>query len=278
MKVSYDKESVPIFSFADSELGFIQNTIIRFVERFTGQPTIRKIYSDYMNSNRPYRLFWQDSVDRLKLKVKLSHDEGAYIPEKGPLLVIANHPFGIIDGVILCSEISKKRDDYKIITHKVLRQSPAVKHQILPINFEESDDAVKTNIETRKAAIKQIESGGVIILFPAGAISIPRGFFGTAIDTNWKTFAAKLANIENTTVLPVFFEGKNSLTYTTLRKVSVTLGYSLMFREVRRRINTTIKATMRKPIPHDKIKSFGNRNELMAFLREKTYNGSQCED
>ena len=198
-------------------------------------------------------------------------DTGAYIPETGRLLVIANHPFGVIDGLILCSEISKIRQDYKIITHQVLRQAPAVQHQILPIDFDETEEALRTNMQTRKDAMRQIKDNGAVILFPSGAISRAPKVIGPATESEWKTFAAKLAQIEDTTILPVFFNGQNSISYMAARKMSQTLGYSLMFREIVRRIGTRVDVTIRKPINTSDLARFENRNEITAYLRALTY-------
>jgi len=265
------QERIPIFSFADGEMGPISNALIRGIERFTGQPKIKKIYLDYVNDERPNHLFWQDAVDRLALRVNMHFDTGAYIPKTGRLLVIANHPFGVIDGLILCSEISKIRQDYKIITHQVLRQAPAVQHQILPIDFDVTEEALRTNMQTRKDAVRQIKDDGAVILFPSGAISRAPKVIGQATESEWKTFAAKLALIEDTTILPVFFNGQNSISYMAARKMSQTLGYSLMFREIVRRIGTRVDVTIRKPISTADLAHFENRNEITAYLRALTY-------
>lgn len=265
------EHSTPIFSFANGEMGPVSNAFIRGVEKITGQPRIKKLYLDYVNDERPNNLFWQDAVDRLQLSVNAHYDDGAYIPKTGRLLVIANHPFGVIDGLIACSEISKIRDDYKIITHQVLRQAPAVMHQILPIDFDTTEEALKTNMETRRGAMAQVNEGGALILFPSGAISMPKNIMGQAADADWKTFAAKIAQIEDTTVLPIFFNGQNSLSYFLARRMSQTLGYSLMFHEIRRRIGTSVDVHIRKPITPDELKAYKNRNDLTSFLRARTY-------
>lgn len=265
------EHSTPIFSFANGEMGPVSNAFIRGVEKITGQPRIKKLYLDYVNDERPNNLFWQDAVDRLQLSVNAHYDDGAYIPKTGRLLVIANHPFGVIDGLIACSEISKIRDDYKIITHQVLRQAPAVMHQILPIDFDTTEEALKTNMETRRGAMAQVNEGGALILFPSGAISMPKNIMGQAADADWKTFAAKIAQIEDTTVLPIFFNGQNSLSYFLARRMSQTLGYSLMFHEIRRRIGTSVDVHIRKPITPDELKDYNNRNDLTSFLRARTY-------
>ena len=265
------EETTPIFSFADGEMGPISNALIRGIERVTGQPKIKKIYLDYVNDERPDHMFWQDAVDRLALRVNMHFDPGAYIPKTGRLLVVANHPFGVIDGLILCSEISKIRPDYKIITHQVLRQAPAVRHQILPIDFDETEEALRTNMQTRKDAMHQIRENGALILFPSGAISRAPKVIGQATESEWKTFAAKLALIEDTTILPVFFNGQNSVSYMAARKMSQTLGYSLMFREIVRRIGSRVDVTIRKPIHTADLSHFEDRNEITAYLRALTY-------
>lgn len=269
--IDISNEPTPIFSFADSELGPISNALIRGLERYTGQPLIKQLYFDYIEDDRPNALFWQDAVKRLNLTVDLKMDPGAFIPKTGRLLVVANHPFGVIDGLILCSELSKVRSDYKIITHQVLRQAPAVMHQILPIDFEETEAALKTNMQTRKEAMQQIKDGGALVLFPAGSISLAPNLIGTAEDLEWKTFSARLASIEDTTILPVFFNGQNSLSYMIARNISMTLGYSLMFREICQKIGTTIDVTIRKPITSDELKHFDNRNDIAKHLRDLTY-------
>ena len=265
-----DQVKTPIFSFADGEMGAVSNAVIRGLEICTGQPKIKKLYLDYVDDDRPHELFWQDAVNRLDLKVNLKFEDGAKIPKTGRLLVIANHPFGVIDGLILCSELSKIRQDYQIITHQVLRQAQAVMHQILPIDFDTTEEALRTNMHTRKAAVKQVEDGGALVLFPAGAISLAPKVIGKAEDAEWKNFVAKIASIENTTIVPVFFEGQNSLSYMLARKMSQTLGYSLMFREICRRIGTRVDVTVRKPVTTQDLQNFDTRADVTNHLRALT--------
>ena len=267
------RQQVPIFSFANGELGVLSSGVIRTLEKITGQPKIKRLYLDYVDDGRPDHLFWQDAVARLELTTHVHKERGAVIPKSGPLLVIANHPFGVIDGLILCAELSKVRQDYKIITHRVLRQAPAVMHQILPIDFSETETALATNLETRKAAIQQIKNGGALVLFPSGGISLAPKVLGTAVDVEWKTFVARLALVPGTTTVPMYFSGQNSLVYMMARRMSLTLGYALMFREIRRRIGSRVDVTIRKPVTADQLKAMGDRNQVTGYLRRLTYGG-----
>jgi len=263
--------SHPIFSFANGEMGPVASGFIRAMEKVTGQPKIKKIYFDYVDDGRPNEMFWTDALERLKIEYQLHNPLRTVIPEKGRLLVIANHPFGVIDGLVLCSMISQVRQDYRIITHQVLRQAPAVMDKILPIDFAETPSALATNLETRNEALKFLKSEGVVIIFPAGGISLAPKFIGPAFDSEWKTFAAKLATQQDTTILPFYFNGRNSVLYQMARRMSVTLGYSLMFREICKQMNKQVDVTMRKPITNADLAAFSTRQDVTDFMRKRTY-------
>ena len=159
----------PIFSFANGELGMVSNHFIRSIEKITGQPRIRKIYFDYVNDELPPQNFWSDALRRLDISIDLtrSYVDGiaASIPATGQVLVIANHPYGVIDGLVLCALMAEVRQDYKIITHRILRQAPAVMDKILPVDFDETEAALANNLKTRADAAKYLKNGGAVIVF-----------------------------------------------------------------------------------------------------------------
>ncbi len=267
-------ERHPIFSFADGEMGPLANWFIRSLERFTGQPKIKKLYLDYVDDERPPELFWQDALGRLGIEIQLESEGNIQIPETGPVLIIANHPFGVVDGLTLCALVSQVRQDYKIITHRVLRQAPAVMDKILPIDFDETEEALRTNLETRRDAVKMLDNRGVVVIFPSGAISVAKKVVGQAQDPEWKKFTAKLATRKGVTVLPFFFKGKNSSLYQMARRVSVTLGYSLMFREICKKMYKPVSVIMRKPVTPEMISAIDDKDALTQYLRDAVY-GSQ---
>ena len=263
--------SHPIFSFADAEMGPIASHIIRSVEKISGQPKIRKLYFDYVDDDLPAANFWSDALDRLGITIDLSREDGAFIPANGPVVAVANHPYGVIDGLVLCSLMSQVRSDYKIITHRVLRQAPATKDMILPIDFDETEAALATNLETRIAATQHLKNDGAVIIFPAGTISLAPKLIGDAYDIEWKSFAAKLATHRDTVTVPFLFDGRNSVLFQAARRLSQTLGYSLMFREICKLMGTTVSLTMRKPIDSGDLRKIGNRKEVAKHLRDITY-------
>ena len=252
-------------------MGPLSNKIIRSLERATGQPKISRLYFDYVSENLHPSRFWSDALDRLGISINLQREQNAEIPETGRVVAVSNHPYGVIDGLVLCALMAEVREDYKIITHRVLRQAPTVMDKILPIDFDETEAALANNLQVRSDAMAHLKNDGAIIIFPAGAISLAPHLFGNAYDLEWKTFAAKLATQKNTTTVPFYFDGRNSVLYQMARRVSQTLGYSLMFREICKLMGTSVNITMRNPIDSNMLKALGNRALATDYMRRKTY-------
>ena len=113
------------------------------------------------------------------------------ISKKGPLIIIANHPYGIIDGLILCSLVSNKRDDFKIMTHETLKFLPQLEKFILPVDFSDNKkETIKQNINTAKNAISHLKNDGALIIFPSGSVSTAKSLKSDAKDDEWKLFPA----------------------------------------------------------------------------------------
>ena len=264
-------EEHPVFSFADAEMGAISNKIIRSLERVTGQPKISQLYFDYVSENLNPSNFWSDALDRLGIAINLQREQYAHIPKTGRVVAVSNHPYGVIDGLVLCALMAEVREDYKIITHRVLRQAPAVMDKILPIDFDETEAALANNLKVRSDAMAHLKNDGAIIIFPAGSISLAPRLFGSVYDLEWKTFAAKLAEQKNTTTVPFYFDGRNSILFQMARSFSQTLGYSLMFREICKKMGTSVNITMRNPVSSETLKALSNRMLAADYMRRKTY-------
>lgn len=266
-----DTSSHPVFSFANGELGPVANRFIRSVEKVTGQPKIKKLYFDYVEADLNPANFWTDALDRLGISIDLHTEDGATIPKTGPTVIIANHPYGVIDGLVLCALMSNVRQDYKIITHRVLRQAPATMDKILPIDFDETDAALANNLQTRRDAEAFLAGGGAVVIFPSGAISLADNLVGAARDPEWKNFAAKLATKPGTVTVPFLFDGQNSPLFMAARKLSLAFAYSLMFREIVKLMGTSVSLTMRRPVTAEFLQAQGTRKDITQYLRCKTY-------
>ncbi len=261
------------FTFATAEVSRLGQLFIMITELLTGKLKLKKLYDQYISENRPPEYFWDDAISKLKLKIITNFQEGSYIPKKGKLIVIANHAFGVADGVSICSVISKVRQDYKMITHKVLRQADAVKEKILPIDFNETKEALLTNINTRKEAETVLQNEGVIVLFPSGRIATKKnlGKHTKADDGEWKQWVSKLILKTKSPVLPIYFDGQNSQWYHMANKLGLTFRYSLCMYELKRKIGDDIYMYFGSLIPYENVVKIGDIIEITKYLRSVTY-------
>ena len=261
------------FTFASAEVNIFGQLFIMIIELLTGKLKLKKLYDEYLIENRPPQYFWDDAVSKLDLKLQTNFQEGSYIPTKGKLIVIANHAFGVADGVSICSVISKVRQDYKMVTHKVLRQADAVKNKILPIDFNETKEAILTNINTRKEAEKVLLNNGVLVLFPSGRIATKKNLKKNtkADDGEWKQWVSKLILKTKSPVLPIFFDGQNSQWYHIANKLGLTFRYSLCMYELKRKIGDNIYMYFGSLISYDELMKIGEIRKITSYLRSVTY-------
>ena len=236
------KKNNVAFTFASSEVSKISQIIIQITELLTGKLTLKRLYDEYLEENNPPENFWKDALKKLKLNLIVNFHSQENIPKQGRLIIVANHVFGVADGLSICSMLSEIRQDYKMITHKVLRHADAVKEKIIPIDFNDSKKAIKNNIEARKSALDMLNNNGVIVIFPSGTIATKPslGMKIKATEVDWKQFTAKLAIRTNSPILPIFFEGQNSQLFHIANKIGQTFRYSLMMYELKRKIGDVI--------------------------------------
>ena len=261
------------FTFASTEVNFLSQQFIKIIELLTGKIKLKKLYAQYLLENNPPENFWNDAVKKLKFNLQTNYREGSVIPRSGRLIIVANHAFGVADGVSLCSVVSNIRQDYKMITHKVLRQADAVKEKIIPIDFSPHRSAMLANINARKEAEKVLQNDGVIVIFPSGQIATKDDLKlkTKAHDGDWKQFVSKLVIKTKSPVLPSYFEGQNSQLYHIANKMGQTFRYSLLMYELTRKIGDTINLHFGKVIPFSDFEKIGNLIEITKHIRNKTY-------
>jgi len=260
------------FSYADPNDPIHRKALIRSIEFVSGQPYLYNIYREYQRNPERWDSFWDGCVDLLKLDIQYDEEKIKKIPSEGPLMIVANHPFGVLDGLVICWLTSKIRSEFKVLTHSLLLRASETKDFLLPIDFSENKNAMITNLETRKTARKILDEGGTIVVFPGGTVSTTKKFYNkTALDPSWRNFTSRLIKRSKPTILPLHFTGQNSFLFQTASHLSETLRSSLLFHEVKRRINTKVPVIIGDPISYSDIDENLSNTELSEYLRNTTY-------
>jgi putative hemolysin len=229
------------------------------------------MYEEYTRLARPPELFWEDAIAALKLEVEIVRGSIRSLAPTGPQIVIANHPYGVIDGIIICQLVAQVRSDYKVMTHSILYQAPEVRSHIIPIDFSGSEEALAHNLRSRREAHRTLADGGVVIVFPAGGVATARTLAGPALDKPWGTFTAQLALRSSAHVLPVHFSGQNSRLYQLASQINLTFKLSLLFHEVRNKIGRRFPVAIGQPVPNSLIQAIGDLRAITDYLNAATF-------
>ena len=247
--------------------------VIRALENATGRLKLIRRAAGYHEAVARGEDFWQVMVERYGLTLDIAAGSLENIPPHGPLVVVSNHPYGILDGLMMGHILSVTRHrDFRILAHRVFRRAEDLDRVILPISFDETKEAVSQNIETRKAALRYLSEGGAIGVFPGGTVSTSAKPFSAAMDPVWRAFTAKMIAKSGAQVVPIFFEGCNSRLFQVASHVHTTLRMALLIKEFRRRTDEPVRVVIGEPIPQAEIAArAGDQKAMMDFLRARTY-------
>lgn len=259
-------------SYATSAQSRSGRAVIRVVENATGRIRLIKRARGYEDEVAAGRDFWEVMVERYGLSLDVISGAMENIPKDGPVIVIANHPYGILDGLILGHLLSLRRGDFRILAHRVFRKAEELDKVILPISFDETKEAVALNISTRKESLRYLADGGAIGIFPGGTVSTSSKPFSRAMDPGWRTFTAKMIARSGATVVPIYFDGANSRLFQLASRWHNTLRMALLIKEFKRRVDEPVRIAIGEPIDADKIASYrSDPKAMMDFLRRETY-------
>ncbi len=260
------------FSYSTADQPLIQRTVIQAIEKIGGQAKLKKLYDSRNRERRPDETFFATALRLLRIGIDVDRSTLALCPPEGPVVFIAHHPYGVLDGIRLAWLSTLARPDTKVLANSVLCQIPEARDNLLPVDFAGTRAARETNVRSRLTAQSWLRTGHAIGIFPGGGVSTSeRPHKGPAVELPWAPFTAKLIRASRAVVIPIFFVGQNSRLFQLASHVSDTLRLSLVFRETARRIGTRLTMRVGKPIPFSEIAHSEDRGELVKELRRRTF-------
>jgi putative hemolysin len=247
-------------------------TLIKLMENASGRVSLIKRACGYEDEVANGGDFWQVMDQRYGLNLDIVSGSLDNIPCDKPLIMIANHPYGILDGLMMGYILTHTRGDFRILAHRVFRRAEDLNCVILPISFDETKEAVKLNLETRKVALDYLNKGGAIGIFPGGTVSTAAKPFAHPMDPAWRSFTARLIAKSGATVVPLFFDGANSSLFQYASRLHYNLRMGLLIKEFRARVDTRVRVVIGEPIDPSEMKAREkDARALMDYLRQSTY-------
>ena len=245
--------------------GSIVAKLVMYIMRLN---KINKLYSNVYDEDP--EAFLDRLIEALGVTIEINEEDLLKIPKEGPFITISNHPFGGLDGIILIKLLSKIRPDYKVMANFLLRKIVPIKDYFLAVNpFED-----RKNISSAsgiKEALRHLEEGKPLGLFPAGEVSSYKADSNNIEDKEWGQSVLKMIKKANVPVIPIYFKGSNSLLFQLLGLIHPMLRTVKLPSELLNKKNRIIRMRIGSPISPEIQNSFTDIMQYGKFLRAKTY-------
>lgn len=248
------------------------------VERLLGANRIQQIYDELKSKPFSADDFFSRAIELADIKVSVDSRAEAKIPREGPVLFIANHPFGIVDGLVLCDLAIRTRGDFRILINALLCRDPDLDAHFLPVDFDESREALSRNLSSRREAQLTLNQGGTVLVFPSGCVATAtrRFGFGKVEEFPWTTYVSKLIHSAKATVVPVYFHGRNSRLFHFASWLGEAPRMTTLIHEARNKMGRRVQLTLGEPITHECLAHLPNRRAVTAHLFESVMKLAQA--
>ena len=266
----YDRRSLSYASTFDNPL---KSRVISLIELFTGKLAILRMIRQFERNGAPTgQGFWRAALDTMGIDLTTPQHQLERIPKSGPVVVVANHPHGMVDGMIVADLIGRVRPDYRILTRSLLTSIDEVAGSyMIPVPFPHDPDAQRKGVEMRAKAMAHLKAGGVVALFPSGVVAASETFFGDAVEAEWNVFTAKMIRRSGAQVVPMKFPGSNSRAYQIANKLSPMLRQGLLLHEIVHACNKPQGPIVGHPLTADELAAHqDDPRGFMSWLRAHT--------
>jgi len=243
-------------------------------EKFLAVDKVRELYRRVRRSPEGFGL--ESLLSTMRVELRVNAADTARIPATGPVVVVANHPFGMLDGAMLAVLLTRVRPDVKVMTNFLLRDVPELARHCIFVDPFQSNSAVRAdsmdvNRRALREALAWLQDGGMLAIFPAGEVSHWQLQQAQIADPIWNDTAARLIRRTHAAVLPVYFCGRNSVGFHLFGKVHPRLRTAFLLQEFLQQEGRTVEVRVGSEIPPESVASIADDREAIEYLRWRTY-------
>jgi putative hemolysin len=207
----------------------------------------------------------------MNVKFRASETDMARIPKEGPLIVVANHPYGAIEGVLVVALLASVRSDVKVMANFMLERIPQLRDFFIFVDPFGGAESKRANIKGMRQSIEHVQQGGCLVIFPAGEVAHFNLKHFTVTDPVWSDSIARIIRKTEAPVLPVFFEGYNGPMFHLMGLVHPRLRTAMLPHEMANKRDKKINIHIGNPIAFKKLAERTDDADLMSYLRQRTY-------
>jgi putative hemolysin len=243
-------------------------------EKFVPVDKVRELYRRVQKSPEGFGL--ENLLAEMRVDLRVDAADTVRIPAPGPVVVVANHPFGMLDGAVLAVLLTRARPDVKVITNYLLSDVPELARHCIFVNPFQTDRAINahsTDVNRRaiREALAWLQQGGMLAIFPAGEVSHWQFPQVEIADPVWNDTAARLIRRTGAAALPVYFCGRNSVGFHLFGTIHPRLRTAFLLQEFLHQEGRTVEVRVGSEIPGDSIAGIPDDREAIEYLRWRTY-------
>lgn len=237
------------------------------VEWLVAFPKLNAIYRDVLSKTDDIP-FETRVLQSMRITVGVTDEDLSRLPKTGPVVVVSNHPFGGIEGVILIERLKTIRPDVKAMANYLLGAIPEMKEDFIFVDPFASANSIKSNLRPMKECLLWLEAGHVLIIFPSGEVSHFDWHWWRVRDPKWQPNVASIILKSKASVVPAFFFGHNGWFFQLAGMIHPLLRTALLPREFANKCRKTLRFTVGSALPNKVFDRFQNdRQRILHFLR-----------
>lgn len=211
----------------------------------------------------------------MRIDLRVNDADLERIPRKGPVVAVANHPYGMLDGTVLAVVLSRVRSDVKVLTNFILKDVPELERYCIFVDPLQTPGAIDRNRRAMKQAMEWVERGGMLGIFPAGEVSHWQSPQAGIADPQWSDTATRIIRKTGAAALPIYFCGRNSLAFQVVGLLHARVRTAFLLHEFLQQSGKKVALRIGSAIPADSVASIPDDHQATEYLRWRTYLLSQ---
>jgi putative hemolysin len=262
---------LPVHKVRTQALRLLVRLVKRPIEWVSGLRAADRIYARAWKMPKEIP-FCDRALQAIGVRTGFSEEELAQVPQEGPVVVVANHPFGGVEGVILLSLLRRVRPDVKAMANYLLGAIPEMRDDFIFVDPFASKNSAKANLRPIKESLNWLKEGHLLIVFPAGEVSSFDRRTMRVRDPAWSASIAALVRKTDATVVPMFFPGRNGVLFNLAGFVHPRLRTFLLPRQLANKKGVTLKVRIGSPLNTKALEPFSMDDvQLIRYLRFRSY-------
>ncbi len=237
--------------------------------RFSPLDRARNLYRNAQPLDEGFRL--ENLLAEMRIDLRVSPVDQARIPARGPVVVVANHPYGVLDDALLTGLLRRVRSDVKVLTNYLLADVPGLHRDCIFVDPFDTNRSAELNRKAARDSLEWLQKGGMLAIFPAGEVSQWQLPPVKIAAPEWNDTAVRLIRRTGAMALPTFFCGYTSFGFQLLGMIHPKLRTALLVQEFRKQEGRTIEVRVGSPVSADAIACLSDNRQAIDYLRWRTY-------